>query len=170
MNIRLTWSLASTTVASLLVFGFALPVSAETSLALTASNVIAFANADRVALGAQPLIEDTVLNKAAQAKADDMATKGYFAHVDPSGNAPWVWFKKAGYAYRRAGENLGLNFTDAQSLEQAWMDSPTHRANIVKGAYTRMGIGIARGTYQGKPATFVVQFFATPYTAKVAAR
>ena len=122
-------------------------------------------NEDRKENGAGELMTDALLAKAAQMKADDMAAKGYFAHVDPEGRAPWYWLQKAGYAYTYAGENLAVDFVDSEDVEVAWMNSPTHRANIVKPQYTRIGIGTARGTYQGKETTFVVQFFATPKAA-----
>ena len=48
---------------------------------------------------------------AAQAKADDMATKGYFAHTSPDGKNSWYWFKQAGYTFTYAGENLALDFS-----------------------------------------------------------
>lgn len=119
-------------------------------------------NKDRAENGIDALIEDAALARAAQMKADDMAEKGYFAHVDPEGRQPWYWFDKAGYDYTYAGENLAVNFTDSEDVEKAWMNSPAHHANIVKSQYTRIGIGVAQGTYQGKETTFVVQFFATP--------
>lgn len=119
-------------------------------------------NKDRANAGIPALMEDQHLARAAQMKAEDMAAKGYFAHVDPEGRQPWYWFEKAGYDYAYAGENLAVNFSDSEDVEKAWMNSPTHHANIVKSQYTRIGIGVAQGTYQGKETTFVVQFFATP--------
>jgi hypothetical protein len=120
------------------------------------------ANEDRAQNGVDALTSDAHLAQAAQMKADDMAAKGYFAHVDPEGRAPWYWLDKAGYSYSYAGENLAVNFNDSEDVETAWMNSPTHRANIVKQQYTRIGIGTATGMYEGKETTFVVQFFATP--------
>ncbi len=119
-------------------------------------------NKDRAENGIPALVEDAHLSEAAQMKADDMAARGYFSHVDPDGNQPWYWFDKAGYDYTYAGENLAVNFTDSEDVEEAWMKSPAHHANIMKAQYTRIGIGVAQGTYQGKETTFVVQFFATP--------
>lgn len=119
-------------------------------------------NEDRAAAGVSPLTQDEHLARAAQMKADDMAARGYFAHVDPEGRQPWYWFDKTGYDYTYAGENLAVNFSDSEDVEKAWMNSPTHRANIEKGQYTRVGFGVAQGMYQGKETTFVVQFFATP--------
>ncbi len=120
------------------------------------------ANADRAAEGAPALVEDPALDAVAQAKVNDMAAKGYFAHVSPEGKTPWDWLRGAGYEYTYAGENLAVDFTDSTDVEKAWMNSPTHRANLLKQEYTRVGIAVAQGTYEGKDVTFVAQYFATP--------
>lgn len=122
----------------------------------------ALTNNDRATNGVGTLIEEPLLTQAAQKKAADMAEKGYFSHVTPDGKTPWYWLDLVGYNYTYAGENLAVNFTDSKDVEDAWMKSPTHRANIVKSEFTRIGIGTAQGIYQGKDVTFVVQFFATP--------
>jgi uncharacterized protein YkwD len=125
--------------------------------------VVALTNADRKAAGISTLQEDPLLDLAAQKKANDMAARGYFSHLSPEGQAPWQWLSSVGYYFQRAGENLALDFSDAKSLESAWMQSPMHRANLLKDNYTRVGVGIAHGMYNGKQSTFIVQFFATPY-------
>jgi Cysteine-rich secretory protein family len=103
-----------------------------------------------------------VLNKAAEMKAQDMASKGYFAHTSPEGKTPWYWLEQAGYDYQYAGENLAVNFTDSQDVTSAWMNSPTHKANIVKSNYTEIGTGIAQGMYEGRQTIFVAQVYANP--------
>ena len=124
--------------------------------------LVVLTNGDRQAGGIGGVTEDPLLDTAAQAAADDMAAKGYFAHVSPEGKTPWYWLDSVGYQYSYAGQNLAVNFTDSQNVETAWMNSPTHRANIEKPQYTRVGIGVASGAYEGRDTTFVVQFFATP--------
>lgn len=119
-------------------------------------------NNDRALSGTTVLVEDPLLAKAAEMKAEDMAAKGYFAHVSPEGKTPWYWLDSVGYEYSYAGENLAVNFTDSVDVETAWMNSPEHRANIMKPEYTRIGIGTAKGIYNGEATTFVVQLFATP--------
>lgn len=118
-------------------------------------------NSDRLARGREALTPDPLLAKAAQRKAEDMASKGYFAHVSPDGKTPWYWLDFVGYKYTYAGENLAINFTDSINVEEAWMNSPEHHANIVKPEYTQIGIGTAQGMYQGAETTFVVELFAT---------
>jgi hypothetical protein len=124
----------------------------------------ALTNQDRAINGLAGVTEDALLDNAAQAAAEDMASKGYFAHVSPDGKQPWYWLDQAGYRYTYAGENLAVNFTDSANVETAWMASPTHRANIVKPQYTQVGFGTANGTYEGRETTFVVEFFAAPPT------
>ena len=125
-------------------------------------------NESRASVGVGAVTESPVLDHAAKLAAADMATKGYFAHVSPSGTTPWDWLKQAGYAYSYAGENLAVNFTDSNALQSAWMASPAHEANIVDPAYTEVGFATATGTYDGQPTTFVVEFFGTPATNALA--
>ncbi len=138
--------------------------------AVIQSEIISLTNSERAQNKIAVLAENTLLNQSAQAKADDMATKGYFAHNSPDGTQPWSWIDAAGYDYQYAGENLAVRFVDSKDVVVGWMASPTHRANIVKPAYTEVGVGIAQGMYKGQIATFVVQHFAKPSAKALAAR
>lgn len=119
-------------------------------------------NEERQAQNLQTLAVNPVLNKAAEMKAKDMAQYGYFAHTSPEGKTPWYWLERVGYQYQYAGENLAVNFSDSKDLTIAWMNSPTHKANIEKENYTEVGTGIANGTYEGKKTIFVAQLYANP--------
>ncbi len=119
-------------------------------------------NSERHSDNLKPLVINPVLNKAAEMKARDMATKGYFAHTSPEGKTPWYWLSQVGYNYQYAGENLAINFTDSKDVTAAWMKSPTHKANIIKENYTEIGTGIASGMYEGKEAIYVAQVYANP--------
>ncbi|MFA6519873.1 MAG: CAP domain-containing protein [Candidatus Paceibacterota bacterium] len=130
--------------------------------------LVALTNQDRAIQGLAGVTQDALLDKAAQAAAEDMAANGYFAHVSPDGKDPWYWLNQAGYKYSYAGENLAVNFTDSENVQSAWMESPTHRANIVKREYTQVGFGTANGMYEGQETTFVVSFFAAPAVVEVA--
>jgi hypothetical protein len=125
-------------------------------------------NQNRVANGLPDLQVNPLLQAAAQDKANDEATKGYFAHTSPQGITPWYWFQQAGYNYLYAGENLAVNFTDSQNVTNAWMNSPEHRANILSTQFTQIGIATAQGTYNGQPAIFVAEEFGTPAPAPIA--
>lgn len=135
--------------------------------AVVSAVLVDLANDDRTELALPALKVNPVLVAAAQAKADDMAAKGYFSHTSPEGYDSWHWFREAGYAYRFAGENLAVDFSDSGDVENAWMNSPTHRDNIVSPKYTEIGIAVATGTYQGRPTVFAVQMFGSPKQASV---
>lgn len=112
-----------------------------------------------------PLERNAKLDVAAQLKAEHMASLGYFSHWSPDGVSPWHWFKEANYTYAHAGENLAVHFTDSTAVVDAWLNSPTHRANIMNGNYSQIGIGTAYGQYEGFDTVFVVQMFGTPAVA-----
>jgi hypothetical protein len=119
-------------------------------------------NEERESKNLSILAVNPLLNKAAEMKAKDMATLSYFAHTSPLGKTPWYWLEQAGYQYQYAGENLAINFSDSKDVTDAWMESPTHRANIVKGNYTEIGTGVATGMYEGHETIFVAQVYANP--------
>lgn len=128
--------------------------------AVISAVMVDLTNDERDDLGRLTVNEKLVA--AAQAKADDMAEKGYFAHDSPDGKTSWHWFREAGYSFAYAGENLAVDFSDSEDVVDAWMDSPTHRANIRDGRFTEIGIATAVGTYEGRKAIYVVQMFGTP--------
>ncbi len=135
---------------------------------ITQSSVLELTNASRSQEGLPSLQYNEMLQRAAQAKADDMAARKYFSHTTPDGKTPWTFFEAAGYAYQSAGENLAVHFADVEPLQDAWMNSPGHRANIMSPKYTEMGVGIARGVYEGYESIFVVEMFGLPATQEVA--
>ncbi len=123
-------------------------------------------NTDRQSNQLATLVVNPLLVKAAQEKASDMAAKSYFAHTSPEGRTPWYWFSQAGYKYVSAGENLAINFTESGDVNSAWMNSPGHRANILNGKFTEIGIATAQGFYNGQPTVYVVQMFGKPASVK----
>jgi Cysteine-rich secretory protein family len=124
--------------------------------------VVEETNEARLKLQETALVRSAVLDEAAQLKAEHMAKNGYFAHYSPDGVSPWHWFSEVGYQYAHAGENLAVHFTDSRAVVDAWLDSPTHRANIVNDKYLEIGVGTAEGEFQGFKTLFVVQLFGTP--------
>lgn len=137
--------------------------------AVISSVLVELTNTERSAQGLGTLTVSPVLTEVAEAKAIDMAAKGYFAHTSPEGLTPWHWFKEKNYKFLYAGENLAIDFTESSDVERAWMNSPTHRANVVGTQFTEIGIATAQGMYQGRPTTFVVQVFGTPAPQEAAA-
>lgn len=126
---------------------------------VTSSSLAEMTNKERVALGLNPLNVNQQLVQAAQAKAQDMLNNNYFDHTSPSGITPWSWLGKVGYKYVTAGENLAKDFTDSEFVHQAWMNSPSHRKNILNSNYQEIGIAVVEGTINGKNTILAVQFF-----------
>ncbi len=130
--------------------------------AIYGSVLVNLVNRDRSLQNLSNLKVNPLLEIAAELKVKDMAEKGYFAHNTPDGKTPWYFIDKAGYKYVYAGENLAVNFVDSDEIHRAWMNSPTHRLNIVNPKYTEIGIATSTGIYKGREAVFVVQMFGTP--------
>ncbi len=133
------------------ILGVAFNISTEELLNAT--------NAERIKYGLSPLKLNEQLMQAAKQKAEDMFTKNYWAHYAPDGTTPWSFFQQAGYQYLLAGENLAKDFTDSQSVVAAWMNSPTHRDNLLKPDYKDIGFAIVEGNLQEEPTVLVVQLF-----------
>lgn len=132
------------------------------SSSINVSEVIAQTNRERVKLGLPPLAINQELSEAAQAKGAHMFANQYWAHTAPDGTQPWSFFKQFHYNYSVAGENLARDFANTPDMMQAWMNSPTHRANIINQKYKEIGIAVLDGQLNGVETTLVVQFFGTP--------
>lgn len=126
-------------------------------------------NAEREAQGLRALTLNDQLSQAAYLKGQDMLANDYWAHVSPSGVEPWKWFGDAGYNYSTAGENLAKNYPDAEATVAAWMNSETHRANILNDTYQDVGFAVVEGELQGKEATVVVALYGAPVTVAAVA-
>jgi hypothetical protein len=98
-----------------------------------------------------------------------MFSNNYWAHFSPQGKSPWDFIVGAGYTYTLAGENLAKNFNDSVGVVDAWMNSPSHRENLLKPGYKEIGFAVVNGTLNGEETTLVVQMFgATTKTDLVA--
>lgn len=129
---------------------------------ISPAEVIRLTNVQRQANGLSALNENTTLDAAALAKGNDMLAKGYWAHFAPDGTSPWSFFLNFGYKYKFAGENLARDFSDASSAVNAWMNSPSHKENILNPNYRDIGIGVVEGNLAGVDTTIIVQFFGSP--------
>ncbi len=107
------------------------------------------------------------LAKAALGHSNDMVSRSYFEHTTPAGVTMVDRILAARYASRNVGWSLGENLAwgtgsraTPRSIMQAWMDSPGHRANVVKRAYREIGIGVVTGVPTGGSggATYTADF------------
>lgn len=121
-------------------------------------------NAQRAARGLPVLTLNSELSAAAAAKAADMFSKNYWSHVGPDGETPWDFIVNSGYKYTVAGENLAKNFSTSQAVVDAWMNSSSHRENLLKSSYRDIGFAVVNGKLNGEETTLVVQMFGATAT------
>lgn len=127
--------------------------------------LINLTNQQRVKKGVNPVVENEKLNQAAYQKALNMFEEDYWAHYSPTGKDPWGFINNAGYKFSYAGENLARNFYTSNEVVDAWMNSPSHRDNLLNDKYTEIGIAVVQGTLKGQQTTLVVQEFGRPFDA-----
>lgn len=145
------------------LFSFEILILRQTSLfaEVSAQRILELTNDLRKQYGLPPLNENPLLKEAAKEKALDMIQNKYFAHYSPTGVSPWYFIEKSGYDYHYAGENLAMNFFDSEEVVRAWINSPTHRDNLLNQKYEEIGIAVLSGDITGDNLSkiVVVQMF-----------
>jgi uncharacterized protein YkwD len=147
---------------------------ANADIAPTAANaaavraaILCLHNQIRAERGLPALKENGRLRKAAARHSSDMVGRGYFEHTAPGGVTMVDRIRAARYVPRNAGWALGENLAwgtgrlaTPRSVMRSWMESPGHRANILKRAYREIGIGVVIGTPSagGAGATYTADF------------
>jgi len=126
----------------------------------SAQDVIQAVNDERVKKNLPALQVNQKLMEASKNKVDDMISNNYFAHISPVDGKKWSSFiRNAGYDYVEAGENLANGFDNVPDLVTAWMNSPTHRDNILNPDVDETGLAVKSGFLDGYPTIFVAQSF-----------
>jgi hypothetical protein len=138
---------------------------------ISSSGLLTATNSQRTKNGAQALKINSQLAAAAQAKAEDMATRNYWSHLTPEGKEPWIFIDRTGYDYLKAGENLAYGFSSSNKTVAGWMNSKSHRANLLDVRYLDVGFGFANSPdYQKEgPETIVVALYGQPSPASAVA-
>ncbi len=157
-NMSKKW-LSNLFLSSLVALTLLVPFHSSQATTLDPKTVIALVNDERAKLDIQPLEINADLSKAALEKANDMVLHNYFAHVSPSGVTPWQWIGQSGYDYSFAGENLAINFTDAKVQHEAFMQSESHKKNILNPKYKEIGVAVITGKINGTQTIITVQEF-----------
>jgi uncharacterized protein YkwD len=108
--------------------------------------ILCLLNVERARRGLVPLRPQPLLELASQRHSDDMVRRRYYEHETPDGVDPQMRMSAVGYAPAWTGENLytgtGTEATPVRALK-GWMESPGHRANILRPEFTEVGVGIA---------------------------
>jgi uncharacterized protein YkwD/stress response protein SCP2 len=134
---------------------WARPLTAD-GLAGAAAAVTDLTNRERARAGLPPLAADPLLTTAAQAHSADMVARDFYSHTAPGGSRPWDRAAAAGSTRRSIGENIACGQRSPAEVVEGWMNSPGHRANILKPGFTHLGVGFAGG---GRAGTYWTQLF-----------
>ena len=108
--------------------------------------VLYLINTIRAENGLGALTANQALNNIARSRSTDLLNRNYFSHYTPEGKTIFNFLKENGVGYRNAGENLAhsmpASIGSPDAFMNAWMNSPSHKANILRGAYTQIGISV----------------------------
>lgn len=126
---------------------------------INVSDLLRDTNAKRAFAGVGALSLSTELSNAAAGKARDMFENHYWAHISPDGKDPWIFITTAGYNYLFAGENLARDFGDSKAVVEAWMNSASHKENLLNAKFKDVGFAVVNGKYGDNETTLVVQMF-----------
>lgn len=108
------------------------------------AEVIRLANAVRTSMGLGMLTCHDAIAVTARKHSQDMCRQDYFSHTGLDGSSPFDRMRREGVSYRTAGENIAWGQSTAAAVHEAWMNSRGHRANILNGAFGRIGVGYER--------------------------
>lgn len=126
---------------------------------ITVNKLYELTNSERSKYNLEPLVYNEQLADAAKKKAQNMFQNNYWSHYGPNGETPWEFILNENYQYEYAGENLAKNFLFSKGVVDAWMNSESHRENILRKEYTEIGFAVVNGILNGEETTLVVQMF-----------
>jgi uncharacterized protein YkwD len=109
-------------------------------------------NRVRAAHGLAAFQVDPALQNAARAHTQDMLRRGYFSHGDFSAR-----LRRHGARGPRLGENLGWasGRNRARTIVRLWLQSPSHRQNVLRPGFRRIGVAGIVGRFSGRPGAMV---------------
>lgn len=176
----LTVVLACSTLAALLLTGAAhgrggspCPGSGsaprQTTVKEMRKSLLCLVNRARARHSTKALAEPRSLRRSATAHSRDMVRRGYFSHVAPSGRGVGSRVASSGYLRHASsysvGENIGggagRRMGSPKAVFRAWLNSPSHRANLLSRRFEEVGVGVARGfpgRHRGNAATYTLDF------------
>ena len=105
--------------------------------------VVVLVNQERQIHHLPPLQVDSRLHAAALGHSEDMALNDYFSHTSQDNRNPGDRITQAGYAWNTYGENIAAGYSTPSAVVEGWMNSPGHRANILRSSFCDIGVGLA---------------------------
>ncbi len=139
---------------------FLFPQTAYLS-SITSEKIIELTNKERVKNGFTPLTANQLLTKAAYEKGKEIIKNQTFNHTI-NGQKFSVWIKNVGYKYIYAGENLAIDFSTSEGVVRAWLNSPTHKENLLNPNFQEIGVAIIKDRFNDHNTILVVQIFGSP--------
>jgi len=134
---------------------------------INSTDLITLTNEIRAIKNLNPLTVNDRLTLAAANKAKHLIKHNYFSHNSPAGKQFSEWIIESGYEFKIVGENLAIGFDNNKDVMKAWMDSPTHRQNILNEKYKEIGLVVMQGNINGQMQTIVVQIFGAQPILKI---
>jgi hypothetical protein len=127
---------------------------------LNAEEIFVLTNAERDKAGIKRLVPNRLLTEAAEKKAQAIFKTNSFGHsIDGKKFSDWI--RAAGYKYDYAGENLAINYFDSNDAMAAWMQSESHKKNILNPEFEDIGVAVLEGKFKDADTILAVQEFGT---------
>ena len=127
----------------------------------TTNDIVVLVNAARKEVGASKLSINSKLMESAMLKAQDMKEKDYFDHVTPEGLDMSYFVNASGYNFSTIAENLAEGYFSAQSVHDAWMNSPGHKENVISADFEEIGVAVVEIEREDRVSFLSVQHFGT---------
>lgn len=142
-------------------------VGAIEEVAIDINELNQISNQQRQKVGLLPLAINDKLSEAARDKASHMIVNNYWDHYSPNGTSPWYFIERSNYKYQVAGENLAKGYESSSQIVYGWMNSETHRKNILNDLYQDVGYAIINGYIGDGYTTLVVAMYGAPLESNV---
>ncbi|WP_246066924.1 CAP domain-containing protein [Paenibacillus koleovorans] len=112
-----------------------------------AQEVLNIVNSERAKAGLGALTMNGALSNMAMDKAKDMYHNQYFDHISPTYGSPFDMMNRYGISFNSGGENIARGQRSPSEVMTQWMNSPGHRANILNGNFTQIGVAYYNGDW-----------------------
>lgn len=128
---------------------------------ITENSIIDLTNSEREKIGANELIRNDALDRAAQKKGEDILKNQIFKHNFTNRQFS-DWIRDENYKYSHVGENLAIDFATNTGVIEAWLNSESHKKNLLNKNFREIGVAIVEGKFRGENTTIVIQVFGSP--------
>jgi hypothetical protein len=128
-------------------------------------DIVLYINEQRMKSGVPPLRENEVLTRAAKMRVDVILRHQNFSHQDPYEHIQLdTVLPMVQYPFRYASENIGMGDSSARAFVNGFMNSPSHKANLLNPELQETGVALVTGAYKQYWVNIAVQLFAIPAT------